>query len=207
LFGRHKDPCILYCFVEDFPKARESVKAFAPGAIFLDTSASPTAYPDLVEDYWTGKRDLVIIEQDIVIRDGTIHSLLDCDQDWCTYAYKCPGPEGSLYDNSLGCTKISKKMQKVYPFARLREVIPNLYWHTFDLAIQAVVWHDLDAHLHSGEIEHLHEFPKAKGHPGDGLIRVEGDFYVLYDRDTGKELTRYPVMKEVFREPKGSKIQ
>ena len=116
----------------------------------------PTAYFELLAGLWnrTGQ-DIVIVEQDIVVRPECIGEMLACDHDWCKFPYHYP-PFG--FYGGLGCTKFSAFLQHWVPDAL--EVVatmsdaghPPKHWCRLDAWLQDVL-------IKRGEREHFHGPP------------------------------------------------
>jgi hypothetical protein len=171
---------ILCCYASLQQQARSSVKAHAPAAVLTDTSASPFAYWHAIERYWTGRRDLAVIEQDIEITPDVIPGFDACPAPWCTYAYQPPGITEVLVQadsagstswaarvvagafrraagpitTGLGCTRFSAALQRDIGFSTIAG--SRQAWDVVDTAIAsrleaAGYW----PHIH-GQVTHHH---------------------------------------------------
>lgn len=86
------------------PATEASLTAFAPEAERIDVSGNPYSYFGEIAERWTGRDDLIIIEQDIQIYQHTIPEFLYCPEPWCVFPYQVRDRE-TLLDFGLGCTR------------------------------------------------------------------------------------------------------
>jgi len=108
---------------------------------------------------WTGKYDLMTVEQDNVITAETIPSFNSCPEPWCTYEYVGPPHMGEnrMLVNALGCTRFSQRLQKELP---IDEISDKEYfsWYLIDYRLAVVLGRKgYEPHVH-GEVEHLHNY-------------------------------------------------
>lgn len=102
---------VVVFYAKLHPATLASVNAYAPQAIFEDTSADDYAYWRAMRRHWTGEEDLVVIEQDLEIHEDVIPSFIRCYEQWCVYEYEMAVPLGWLRE-SFGCTKFSAALQR-----------------------------------------------------------------------------------------------
>ena len=105
---------MLCCTAGPHPEAVKALAACAPHAEVVDVSGDNYGYWREIRARWTGERDLIIIEQDVVAEAGTVASLEGCPQDWCAFEYAIFGSEMRL-KVGLGCVKISAAAQLKVP--------------------------------------------------------------------------------------------
>ncbi len=173
-------PIVLCCYADLHPKTKRSVESYAPTARFVNTSRSPYAYRDALQNWWIGEQDLIVIEQDIEITPDVIKSFTGCRKKWCVYSYQGPPHKGYLY-RSLGCTRFSARLQRQIPFENF---IPySMMYKTVDVNIARVLWtlNGIHPHVH-GHVQHHHEYPDTFRHAychelqPNGRIRIYRNF-------------------------------
>lgn len=107
---------VCYFWSEEYPQAKAALPSSAET---IWTGGSPTSYWKALKSRWTGQRDMLVIEQDILIHDQVIPQLEACDKDWCVFPYlygtgnvvNLSGPQ--FMTTCLGCTRFSKRLQRV----------------------------------------------------------------------------------------------
>jgi len=174
---------ILCCYVNLNPKTEKSVKAYAPAAAFVNTSANDFEYWRVIKNHWTGERDLVIIEQDMEITAEVIPSFESCRELWCCFSYF--GAVRSEFTRSLGCTRFTAELQKMIPSSAIdADVSPS--WQFVD-GIMAAAFDksNIAPHVH-GQVEHLHDyqervFPGGKESPFkyDCELKPDGTYAIF----------------------------
>jgi hypothetical protein len=139
-----------------------------PGAHFIYTGGDELQYWREFRDRWNGINDLMVVEQDIVIRPEIITAFESCESQWCVYPY-------SGLTESLGCTRFRKEMQEKVQSSTMPH---SLIWlgriSTRNIACavcteSAVCWQHLDLRvagalkergyrpcIHSPDVKHLH---------------------------------------------------
>ena len=177
---------ILFCHAGNaHPDAERAVKAYAPGAQFADTSATPLTYGQTIREHWTGSDDLVIIEQDIEITADVIPSFAECQEPWCIFCYRVPKVREVLVDEDengsdswasqildsvarrnaqlmnawltdcLGCTKFSAELRRELPYEEI--VAASTSWDSLDEAVaNGLKQAGYSPHVH-GEVKHHHD--------------------------------------------------
>jgi hypothetical protein len=154
---KRQPPQIIVCFADLYPETESAVKAHAPDATFIDTSGSNYAYRDALQRYWTGERDLVVIEQDIEITAEVIQTFNSCRENWCIYSYQGPPHLGYLH-RCLGCTKFSAKLQRQFPFDGFD--LDAMVWNVVDVNIAKFLNKTLNPHVH-GNVKHHHSYKEV----------------------------------------------
>lgn len=96
-----------------FPQVVEEVCKQWPAAVLrTDDMSEPFGYLDWLRLAWGGMGDLVNVEGDVLPPPGAIHSLLECEREWCSY----PLWLGTRFVfDSLGLTKFSRALQLRLP--------------------------------------------------------------------------------------------
>jgi hypothetical protein len=177
---RHS-PRIICCYTESGVRKEtlSALESFAPGTEYAEVSGSPYDYRDTLQRYWTGKRPLIVVEQDIVIHDEVIDSFAKCSKPWCTYGFQSSARIGYLY-RGLGCTKFSARLQRRFPFEEF--VTYGMTWKYCDAHISRILWtiNGIQPHVH-GEVEHLHDFESDRNNkwqPFCREIQADGSIHV-----------------------------
>jgi hypothetical protein len=80
---------------------------------FVDVSGSDEDYWQLMADLWAQAETFVIVEHDVIVRDGAIDELVECEQDWCGFPVSYCGTEYA----GLACTKFTAGLIARYPDA------------------------------------------------------------------------------------------
>ena len=118
---------------------------------------------------WDDGETFVVIEHDIEIREGTLDSLTQCDEEWCAFPYAM-GPSG--YMTALGCTKFDAQLMREIPsfMSQVSDQVdpwsPPRDWRRLDRRIFVVL-----TELH-GKTEHRHE-PHVLHHNAEKRVPVE----------------------------------
>ena len=158
-------------YVHVHPLALTALVKHAPEAQLFDVSGDIAHYYLLLAELWAEKQSLLIIEQDIEIREGTIPSLEDCPEPWCLFPYPGPNPaigwsqgDAHFLTKSLGCTRFS---------AQLMTEQPGLFDHL------PSPWDRLDLELYRkltglGYEPHIHKPPVLQHRVWGGVCSCEG---------------------------------
>ncbi len=137
-----------------------SLAQFAPRTtMVVDVSGDNFNYWNALKEHWIGDEDLVIVEQDMVLRGDILPSFAACDQDWCVYEYDAIGYKPFTHirkvNCALGCVKFSATLQRRFP---IQEFAVRVDWRAVDVIVASrLQFHGYDPHVH-GEIEHLHNY-------------------------------------------------
>lgn len=122
---------VVYFYSKLFREAWEALPPDAEMAL----CEGPNGYWERILERWTGKDDLLFVEQDNVLHDQVLPQLADCPGDWCCFGYEYTPSRPSLLDQSLGCTRFSARLQQAvqldpapreWPFAEAAIVHPAL---------------------------------------------------------------------------------
>ncbi len=164
---------ILVPYVSMHPKAMDALPHYDPRLRFAYTGRQPTDYWHAVRKYWTGERDLVIIEQDNEIHPEVLPSFESCPKLWCSFWYKGPlygmdatnwvfGDGNTFYPNlqrmvtGIGCVKFSAELQRRIPASTIAH--DDQGWDTLDEQISSRLLNAAySPHIH-GEVKHHHEY-------------------------------------------------
>jgi len=148
---------------------RETVSALAEHCPveprFVDVSARPDAYFDLLAAEWADTRDnLVLVEHDIVVHDQVFAEFTRCRRPWCAYPYM---KGGSILHGGLGCTRFRAGMLAATAgvWARVArhgndadipDGVPARHWLRCDVRLDAELMPlGYRPHLHWPEVGHL----------------------------------------------------
>lgn len=126
-------------FTERFP---EVVAGAPPGAVWVDVSASPVSYWELLRDCWAKGEDFAVVEHDVVCRPDVVEQFDDCPEPWCVFGYTpiCHQACLEAWANMLGCTRFR---------AELMEELPELLT---SIPVERRDWHNLCTELGGNKI-------------------------------------------------------
>ena len=155
---------VLCCITRPHPAAAEALGGWAPQAEIAGVRGEDTAYWREIRSRWAGERDLVIIEQDIGIGEGTVASLEGCGEDWCCYAYPVFA-RGIRLTMGLGCTKISAALQRKVPPEVVEQAFAacdgcegrGCWWHLDRHVSECLRQAGFAPHVH-GDVTHHHAY-------------------------------------------------
>lgn len=159
------DASVLCCTVTPHPAAAEALREHAPHAEIVPLAEDDTfGYWREIRSRWTGGRDLILIEQDIQVREDTISSLAGCPEPWCVFAYPIFRSQDRLI-YGLGCTKISAAAQRLATADLIAEGFwacaackgEGCWWHLDGRVTEVLRGRGYAPHVH-GDIPHLHEY-------------------------------------------------
>lgn len=151
---------ILCCYANLHPVTAISIAEFAPQAEMIDVIWDNFAYWREIATRWTGKEDLMTLEQDMEITEEIIPSFEECPEPWCLYEYQGP-PNKGILRYSLGCTRFRKEFQQRFPRELFVPDDKQLDWIRVDVRISYVLvnMNGIEPHIH-GRVNHLHEYGK-----------------------------------------------
>lgn len=167
-----------------------ALRLYAPGAEYVDTSASDQAYGEAIAARWNIGGDLVTVEHDNEITAEVLPSFAACPEPWCTYAYEIFAPPWTMIcETALGCTKFSAEFQAKFDFTERVlngvcvqcHVVHQHHWGDLDarIATQVATYEQLSPHVH-GQVNHYHPYlatvPGDKG-PRRPAVDFEGEFH------------------------------
>ena len=156
---------VLCCVTSPHPAAAQALAAWAPQAQVADVSGGDEAYWRQITARWAGEADLIIIEQDIEVREDTVPSLGDCTEDWCCFAYRIFA-RGIRLKTGLGCVKFSAALQRKVTAEMIAEGFAECdgcagracWWHLDWHVSTALKQAGLEPHVH-GDVTHLRAYP------------------------------------------------
>lgn len=142
------------------PTTARLLNRYAPGHVRVRLDpGDPYGYWRLLASLWREPEDLLIVEQDVGIRAGTVESLARCGEPWCGHPY----PIGAQLLVCLGCTRFTADLKAAEP--DLLDAVgeddsggmPARDWRYLDVKILT--------HLRGrGYTQHRHEPPVAHYH-------------------------------------------
>ena len=144
---------------------QKTVNACKPYDVeYVDVSGSEFDYWRAIKARWSGAGDLLIIEQDIVIRPGVVEELLACPESWCAFGFITCDPEYVLYEG-LGCTRFRKELMRQVSMQEIQET-GNKYWphrpgpdccwcHCDAKIKQTLQENGFNVHRHTPRVQHL----------------------------------------------------
>jgi hypothetical protein len=143
------------------PETKEALDKYVPGVVYLETPANDDfAYWRIVNEHWGKGEDLIIVEQHVVPEPDFVQNLIDCYEDWCTYAAYLLGKKDLVYW-ALSCVKFSASLQERFKFPE-----PVGHWE-LDINIRTAL-KDQWPHCH-GLVKNLRA---EKSLPGPELARA-----------------------------------
>jgi hypothetical protein len=161
---------VIYCYCETNPHSEFAIRKFAPRAEWINTSGSIYDYNYAIQDHWTGKEDLVVIEGDKEITHEVLPSFTKCKKPWCSFSsYIFPKSMGIETFIGLGCTRYSAKLQQMVDTSEflcdddpIWSVCPHCQgkgcWRYLDSRMaKAIRNHEIDVHVH-GHVKHYHDY-------------------------------------------------
>ena len=133
-----------------YPETLLSLEASGYEVEYRDTSASDTAYAELVMELWKHGEGFAIVEADMAFPPEALQRLVECENDYCAGIY----PWSTQLGPALGFTKFGTSL--------LNNVnVPNLggtHYRQTDIAVlrlQLGRRHQRQPHLHLPPIRHL----------------------------------------------------
>lgn len=137
-----------------------------------DVSGDDFGYWKALTERWTGREDLIIIEQDIVIHDTVLPQFMMCPCEWCVFPYPI-FTDGERLTEGLGCTRFSALLQQRVSAAEFvlygSEGVP---WNFLDAVIAERLKRErgLRSHVHAPDVGHLHDYAFI---PSGGILNEE----------------------------------
>ncbi len=135
-----------------YPETLLSLAASGYKVEYRDTSASDTAYAELVMELWRDGEGFVVVEADMAFPPEALHRLVKCERGLCAGVY----PWSTNIGCALGFTKFGTSL--------LENVnVPNLHgipYRQVDIAVLRLHLgqkHHRQPHLHLPPIRHLNE--------------------------------------------------
>jgi hypothetical protein len=148
----------VVCFYNNLdPRVAASIRRWVHYPVeYIDTSASLKVYGQELDKRWTGKQDLVIIEQDKEVHAQVMPTFEACQEPWCGFTYWInPEPHCELVLGGFGCVRFSAWFQRLIPY---REWGPGQQ-HGIDRRLYNYSLHNhgIGQHLH-GHVVHHHVY-------------------------------------------------
>lgn len=110
------------------------------------------AYHRLLSEAWQRGETFYVVEQDVVVWQGGIRALADCDQDWCTLPTLC---HGRMISTTFGCVKFGAEMIERRP--GFWDDIPTTWFHLDAGFADKMGWPYIRPHTHMPPATHLNE--------------------------------------------------
>lgn len=73
------------------------------------------AYWRLLHELWAEQRDVVLVEQDIVIHEGVLDGFDRCTNPWCTHGYRYEIYAGFSDYHGAGCVRWRAELMAAHP--------------------------------------------------------------------------------------------
>lgn len=134
--------------------ARLALAEHAPDAELVFTGADDEGYWRVIEKFWTGADDLVVVEQRIEIHEAVIREFTSCRIPWCVFPYEIS--RGAWMYQGLGCARFTAELQREIPAADLETALPlPLHWSRMEgQVIAAARAHGHHPHVHQPPVTH-----------------------------------------------------
>jgi len=110
------------------------------------------AYWRLLSERWALGETFYIVEQDVVVWQGAIRQMHECDQRWCTLATMC---HGRMISTTFGCVKFGADLLERNP--GFWEDIPTTWFHLDASFADKIGWPFIKPHSHWPPATHLNE--------------------------------------------------
>ena len=120
---------------------------------YRDTSASDTAYAELIMELWTSSpKGFVVWEHDVVLTPEQLDSLVECERSYCAFPY----PWTTNLAPALGATKFGSRLLMEIPTPKLT----GISHRQLDVALMRFILgrvHHQQPHVHLPPAEHMNE--------------------------------------------------
>lgn len=162
----------VICCGEVKPECKAALDKYCPDVTYVPTP-NPFDYPDAIRRYWTGESDLIVIEGDKEIYEGTLPSFEGCDKLWCTTrCVNFPAPYTRATTNSLACARFSAEIQRLVkpdefdcpdpwyiPCPRCKGEYDRGCWNQLDTRLAIAITPHANGlpHVH-GSVGHHHDY-------------------------------------------------
>lgn len=110
------------------------------------------AYWKLLKAEWAKGEEFFVVEHDVVVWQGGIRQLAECDQDWCVLPTMC---HGRMISTTLGCMKFGKRLLERNP--GFWDDIPTTWFHLDANMADKMGWPYIRPHAHWPPATHLNE--------------------------------------------------
>lgn len=105
------------------------------------------------------RKDLMLVEHDVVVHDDVLRQLDECPEPLCAFTYWL----GNAYGYGLGCTRFRGSLARLHPDAVERagrltnDGLPMVgHWKRMDTRMWQVLG---KPHVHEPPVKHLHAYP------------------------------------------------
>lgn len=109
-------------------------------------------YWRLLRERWELGREFIVVEQDVIVWQGGLRQLVECEQDWCTFPTMC---HGRLIPTTLGCVKFGARLIERHP--AFWDDIPSRWYHLDANFASKIGWPYIRPHAHFPPATHLNE--------------------------------------------------
>ncbi|MHB1472404.1 MAG: hypothetical protein ACYCV4_02055 [Dermatophilaceae bacterium] len=152
---------IIVPYTRLHPATGRLLNKYAPSAERHRLGPQSDAYHDLLASMWTGRDDLLIIEQDIGIHASVIPSLMFCPEPWCAFPYLVAGKALT----ALGCVRFTASLQTAEPdlFDTIgliaNDGLPAKDWRRMDVRLAGTLTErGYATHVHTPPVTHYHRY-------------------------------------------------
>ncbi len=109
-------------------------------------------YHRMLTEAWSQKETFFVVEQDVVVWQGAIRILNDCQEDWDTLPTMC---HGRMISTTFGCVKFSSWLIERRPW--FWDDIPTTWFHLDAGFADKMGWPYIRPHTHMPPATHLNE--------------------------------------------------
>lgn len=153
---------ILVPYARLHPATARLLNRHAPGHIRVRIGALDVdAYWRLLAEAWRRPGDLMVVEQDIGIREGVVDGLAACREPWCGHPYAI----GRQMLVCLGCTRFTAALKAAEPdlleaVGRCADAgVPARHWSRLDVRIlDELRRRGYRQHEHEPAVRHYHRY-------------------------------------------------
>jgi hypothetical protein len=109
-------------------------------------------YWRLLRQQWAMGGPFFIVEQDVLVWQGAIRAMFECDEKWCTLATMC---HGRMITTTFGCVKFGQQVIEQNP--GFWDDIPTTWFHLDANFTDKMGWPFIKPHSHWPPATHLNE--------------------------------------------------
>lgn len=145
---------IVPCAPDAHPVTKQVLASEGIVAQYIGVGHSPYGYHHLMRDIWSQRKQVIIVEHDIVPWPGAIAELAACPCAWGSYSYKIHGGIGIFH--GLGCTKLTPELMDATSDLWSDEVWHQDHWSKIDQVLFfAARERGYEPHHHRPPVIHL----------------------------------------------------
>jgi hypothetical protein len=157
---------VVIAYIQLHPKTVEAVWTSADeqdDIVWADTSASDTAYYELLAKHWAEGETFVLLEQDKIPAPFALRDLYECASPWCVFPVPMAHNGQPCDFASLSCTKFGSDLMARWPDLMERVGAMNMgfgpkHWNRLDMCVANQIHRKIGpVHWHpAGMVGHEH---------------------------------------------------